>query len=180
MADDKREFFKRGQKPKEAASQEIVDTVEAVAENFTHAQAAEKEVLTPEASSVSLENTQQDATSAHISGEAIHVEPQHNESPVEEKIHALVEAANIPKVDGWEHDISKAPTDGSRVMISEDGAGKGVLVFWRISKFVDRKNLRYVAKGRWTDFLSKIDVTFVPKYWKLYNAEEYWPLQETK
>ena len=167
MADDERGFFKRGQKPK--VEEVVVETAMEAVEKYPSMKAVNVE-----------EPLDLSVVDVKASLEVTPIHDTHYESPVEEKIHALVEAANIPKVEGWENDMTKAPTDGSRVMISEDGVGKGVLVFWRISKFVDRKNLRYVAKGRWTDFLSKIDVTFVPKYWKLYNAEEYWPLQETK
>lgn len=84
----------------------------------------------------------------------------------------------IVSPEGWENDMESAPIDGSRVMISETGLDQGQLVYWRISKFVDKKNLRYIPRGRWTDFLTKIDITFVPKYWKPYNPEEYWPLQK--
>lgn len=102
------------------------------------------------------------------------------ESPVEEKIQALVEAKLAIPISGWNNDMKLAPIDGQRVMVSEDAKDRGALVYWRISKFVDKKNLRYIPKGRWTDFLSKIDITFVPKYWKPYIAEEYWPLQSKK
>lgn len=98
------------------------------------------------------------------------------ESPVEEKIHQLVEQANIPIVDGWENNMRIAPTDGRRIMVSATGEGQGSLVYWRISRIIDKKNLRYIPKGRWTDFLSKKDIDFTPSYWKPYNPEEYWPL----
>lgn len=100
-----------------------------------------------------------------------------SESPIEEKIHQLVDAVPLPPIDGWGNDMLEAPIDGSRVMVSETGKDQGVLVYWRISRAIDRKNLRYVSRGRWTDFLSKIDISFAPKYWKPYDPEEYWPLQ---
>ena len=99
---------------------------------------------------------------------------KHEESPVEEKIHELVQLAQ--EVEGWHNDIHSAPTDGRRLMVSKTGIDQGVLVFWRISKVVDRARLRYVPKGRWTDFLTKKDIEFTPVYWKPYNPEEYWPL----
>lgn len=99
------------------------------------------------------------------------------ESPIEEKIQQLVDDRPAVPVRGWENDMQVAPIDGSRVMVSESAKDQGVLVYWRISKSVDRKNLRYVSNGRWTDFLSKVDIAFVPKYWKPYDPEEYWPLQ---
>ncbi len=102
--------------------------------------------------------------------------PADEESPVEQKIHQLVEQAKIPSVEGWENNMYDAPVDGRRIMVSENGKDRGALVYWRISKFVDKASLRYVPKGRWTDFLSKKDITFVPNYWKPYNPEEYWPL----
>lgn len=97
------------------------------------------------------------------------------ESPIEEKIHELVEHAANPVI-GWENNMRIAPTDGRRIMVSQTGVGQGSLVYWRISKVVDKKNLRYIPKGRWTDFLSKKDIEFTPSYWKAYNPEEYWPL----
>lgn len=99
------------------------------------------------------------------------------DSPTEEKIHQLSDAIPASPVNGWENDMFTAPVDGSRIMVSETGEDQGSLVYWRISKYVDKKNLRYVPRGRWTDFLSKVDITFSPKYWKLYNPEEYWPMQ---
>lgn len=98
------------------------------------------------------------------------------ESPIEEKIHQLVDDASMTIVPGWENNMRIAPTDGRRIMVSETAIGQGSLVYWRISKVVDKKNLRYIPKGRWTDFLTKKDIEFIPVYWKAYNPEEYWPL----
>ena len=86
----------------------------------------------------------------------------------------------IPPVEGWDNVIFNAPKDGTRVMVSKDGTGNGVLVYWRISKFVDKKNLKYVPRGRWTDFLTKVDIDFEPQYWKAYDPEQYWPLCKGK
>jgi hypothetical protein len=85
-----------------------------------------------------------------------------------------------PKVKGWNNDLSEAPTNGDRVMLSLTGQDQGVLAYWRVSKYVDRAKLRYVAKGRWTDFTNRLDVPFEPLYWKPYVAEEFWPLQTVK
>lgn len=147
---------KPGRPPKQRPQDEsVVD--EAVVENFTQ----EETVLIEQA---------QDAD-APIAESFVS-----DESPIEEKIHQLVDAMALPPVVGWENDMYMAPKDGRRIMVSSTAKDQGSLVYWRISKFVDKKNLRYVPKGRWTDFLTKNDITFVPKYWKSYNPEEYWPL----
>jgi hypothetical protein len=105
-------------------------------------------------------------------------EVETQESPIEQKVHEILNSQPAPEIAGWENNMLVAPTDGSRIMVSETGMGQGQLVYWRISKFVDKAKLRYVARGRWTDFLSKLDITYVPKYWKEYNPEEYWPLNK--
>lgn len=112
------------------------------------------------------------AEDIHIAAIAMEIK----ESPIEEKIHQLVDDASIVVVSGWENNMRIAPTDGRRIMVSETAIGQGSLVYWRISKVVDKKNLRYIPKGRWTDFLTKKDIEFTPHYWKAYNPEEYWPL----
>jgi hypothetical protein len=102
------------------------------------------------------------------------------DSPIEEKIRQLVDDAPIPDVEGWDNDMESAPIDGNRIMVSQTGKDQGALVYWRISRYVDKKTLRYIPKGRWTDFLTKVDIAFTPHYWKPYNPEEYWPLQGVK
>ncbi len=125
----------------------------------------------------SIETPFQEATSSHEDDMSIaETAMEIKESPIEEKIHQLVEDASIPDAQGWESNMRIAPVDGRRIMVSQTGIGQGVLVYWRISKVVDRKKLRYIPKGRWTDFLSKKDIEFSPIYWKPYNPEEYWPL----
>jgi hypothetical protein len=100
-----------------------------------------------------------------------------DESPAEEKIKKLVEAERAPKRTGWNNDMSTAPTDGQRVVISRDANDEGVMAYWRVTRKVDRKNLRYVTYGKWTDQLTRMDVNFEPQYWKTYVASEYWPVR---
>lgn len=97
------------------------------------------------------------------------------ESPVSQRINEMVETAFNPP-EGWRR-LKEAPVDGTRVMVSETGLDRGVLVYWRVSKYVDKTNLRYVPRGRWTDFTSLKDIEFAPKCWKPYDPEEFWPLQ---
>lgn len=154
---------RRGRPPREmressvASSEEIIQPEEDVVENFTQEEIQHSDPV-PDADAPIVESFAND------------------ESPIEEKIHQLVEDASIPFVQGWENNMRVAPIDGRRIMVSETGLGQGALVYWRISKIVDKKNLRYIPKGRWTDFLSKKDIEFKPHYWKPYNPEEYWPL----
>lgn len=169
---------RRGRPP--AAKTQILDTeqvAEVVAENPT-APTAEVDVLT---STEPTTDTQSDSAwdaeqPGQISDGAVTEEllPKHEESPVEEKIHQLVQQAQ--EVEGWHNDMYSAPTDGRRLMVSKTGKGQGSLVFWRVSRVVDKAKLRYIPKGRWTDFLTKKDIDFAPVYWKPYNPEEYWPL----
>ena len=111
----------------------------------------------------------EDAVNAEASGQTSDGEPTEDDiinKPIE----------TVKEVEGWHNDIHSAPIDGRRIMVSESGTDQGSLVYWRISRIVDKKNLRYIPKGRWTDFLTKKDITFTPNYWKPYNPEEYWPL----
>lgn len=78
--------------------------------------------------------------------------------------------------DGWSN-IESAPLNGARVMVSKTGQDRGVLVYWRVSTYVDKKALRYIPKGRWTDFLSRLDIDFEPNYWQAYDPEKYWPVR---
>lgn len=94
------------------------------------------------------------------------------EFPVEQKIRQLVES-ECPA--GW-YPIEYAPKDGNRIVVSETGDDQ-LSVFWRIRRIVDKKNLRYVKEGKWTDMLSRMDINFDPKYCRPYVATDYipWP-----
>ena len=179
MSDDKRSFFRRGAK-KDEQTVDVILPDEAVVENPTPVQVAvsEKEPTQPEENSIA-ENAGSSQEPKPMSNEVPVFTPrgmEKKQSPVEDKIQNLMDSKAAPKIPGWNNLMSEAPTDGSRVMVSEDGLGIGVLVYWRISKFVDKTNLRYVPRGRWTDFTTRQDLEFVPRYWKAYNAEEYYPL----
>ena len=99
------------------------------------------------------------------------------ESPVELKIEPPVDKVKAPKRNGWNNDMDAAPHDGQRVVVSADGNDEGVMAYWRITRKVDRKNLRYVTYGKWTEQLTRTDVQFEPMYWKPYVAGEYWPVR---
>lgn len=67
--------------------------------------------------------------------------------------------------------IETAPKD-ARIVVSETGEDQTV-VFWRIRRVVDKKNLRYVKQGAWTDDFRRIDIDFEPKYWRPYEDTDY-------
>lgn len=179
MSEDKRSFFRRGAKKDDAVVDATVVQDEAVVENPTVAASA-SEAKEPTAS---IENSI--AENVTKSPEPTPTEQplvftprgmEKKSPPIEDKVQNLEDSKPAPKKDGWNNDMRSAPTDGSLVMVSETGEDRGVLAYWRISKYVDKANLRYVARGRWSDFNTKINVEFMPKYWKVYKAEEYYPL----
>lgn len=130
-------------------------------------------IAEPEPSSSSVSSTDTPIETVHGAGLLGSIS---DGSPIEQKIQQLVADAHAPEIPGWENNMHTAPTDGRRLMVSETGKDQGALVYWRVSKLVDKKNLRYIPKGRWTELLTRLDIAFVPKYWKPYNPEEYWPL----
>ncbi len=67
--------------------------------------------------------------------------------------------------------IESAPKD-ARIVVSGTGEDQTV-VFWRIRRVVDKKNLRYIKYGAWTDLFRRIDITFKPKYWRPYKDTDY-------
>lgn len=97
------------------------------------------------------------------------------ESPIEQKIHELVED-QCP--DGW-NPISTAPKDGNRIVVSETGEDQEA-VYWRIRRVVDKKKLRYNKEGKWTAHLSRLDIDYEPKYWRPYNWTDYIPWPRAK
>ena len=94
------------------------------------------------------------------------------ESPVEQKIHDLVDAQ---PPSGWGL-TENAPKDGNRIVLSDNGLDHGVAAYWRNTRKVDKAKLRYVPTGRWTDILTGAEINPVPRFFKPYSAEEYFPL----
>lgn len=90
------------------------------------------------------------------------------ESPIEEKIHQLVDNANL---NGWhpidtEIVIEMPPRNGMGVRLSEFPEGEGVLAVWKKTRKFANTTHRWQESGKWVDFHSGMDITFQPKYWK--------------
>jgi hypothetical protein len=89
-------------------------------------------------------------------------------SPAEQKIEALVEAANL---NGW-HNIETEvvlelpPKNGTAVYVSDKPSGQGTLVVWKKTRAFANATRRWEATGVWIDFVSGIPIAFKPKYWK--------------
>ena len=90
------------------------------------------------------------------------------ESPAEQKIEELVEAANL---NGW-HNIETEvvlelpPKNGTAVYVSDKPSGQGTLVVWKKTRACANATRRWEATGVWIDFVSGIPIAFKPKYWK--------------
>ncbi len=78
---------------------------------------------------------------------------------------------------GW-FAIDTAPKD-KRIVVSESGEDQ-VAVYWRIRRVVDKKNLRYLTEGKWTEHLTRLDIDFIPRYWRPYVASDYIPVPRAK
>lgn len=87
----------------------------------------------------------------------------------------LSSSPEIPS--GW-FPMTDAPLD-KRIVVSLTGEDQ-TSVYWRMRKVVDKKNLRYIPKGGWTDHLSRLDIDFEPKYWRPYVASDYIPVPRAK
>lgn len=89
------------------------------------------------------------------------------ESPVEEKIHDLIEEA---KLNGWrtmDSDIviNLPPRNGLPVKVSEN-TGDGVVAFWKRIRAFANPTKRWKESGAWYDFHTGQKIPFEPKYWK--------------
>lgn len=87
------------------------------------------------------------------------------------------EPATISVPPGW-LPMETAPTD-RRIVVSITGDDQ-TSVYWRMRKIVDRKNLRYIPRGAWTDALSRLDIDFEPQFWRPYVASDYIPVPRAK
>lgn len=97
-----------------------------------------------------------------------------SESPVEEKIHELVEAAEPTDLNGWNplpkcdapHAILLPPRNGTPVRVSESTQGSGVTAFWKKTRAFANPTKKWETTGIWCDYLTGVKVPFTPKYWK--------------
>jgi len=74
--------------------------------------------------------------------------------------------------------IETAPKD-RKIVVSMTGEDQ-TCVYWRMRRIVDKKALRYVPHGAWTDDLSRMDIDFEPNYWRPYVASDYIPVPRAK
>ena len=98
----------------------------------------------------------------------IPITPISNESPIEEKIHQLVDNASL---NGWhpidtEIVLQMPPRNGMGVKLSETPDGDGVLAMWKKTRKFANTTHRWAESGKWVDFHSGMDISFTPKYWK--------------
>jgi hypothetical protein len=83
--------------------------------------------------------------------------------------------ANIPS--GYQL-MECAPRD-CKIVVSETGEDQ-TCVYWRIRRVVDKKNLRYIKTGAWTNDFTRLDIDFEPKYWRPYVSSDYFPMRRVK
>jgi len=104
------------------------------------------------------------------------------ESPVEQKIHVLVEqqrvflgepqTIEISQLNGWhpimESDtvINLPPRNGNPVRLAEKPDGEGVVAFWKKERAFANATKRWQEHGVWRDFYTGMKIDFEPKYWK--------------
>lgn len=104
------------------------------------------------------------------------------ESPVEEKIHVLVEQqrvflgepsfVEISQLNGW-HPITELdtvvtlpPRNGNPVCLTQSLDSKGVIAFWKRERAFANATKRWQEHGVWRDFNTGMKIDFEPKYWK--------------
>ncbi len=61
-----------------------------------------------------------------------------------------------------------------KIVVSETGEDQ-TCVYWRERRVVDRKNLRYIKRGDWTNDFTRMDIDFTPKFWRPYSSSDYFP-----
>lgn len=99
---------------------------------------------------------------------AISAQPQppiisESESPVEQKIHQLVEAAQQVDLNGWQP-IDTCHHRGLPVRVTEIPAGDGTVAHWKRTRVFNGK--RWEETGKWVDNMTGMDLPFPVKYWK--------------
>ncbi len=90
------------------------------------------------------------------------------ESPVEQKIHDLVDTASL---NGWhpiepDVDIALPPRNGMAVRLSKTTEGEFVIAFWKRFRAFANATKRWNETGCWYDFHTGQKISFDPKYWK--------------
>lgn len=95
--------------------------------------------------------------------------PRNIESPIEEKIHNLVEHRNT--LNGWhpldtEIVLELPPRNGNPVRLSETPDSEGVIAFWKRERAFANATKRWQEHGVWRDFYTGMKIDFEPKYWK--------------
>lgn len=90
------------------------------------------------------------------------------ESPIEEKIHQLVDNTSL---NGWHPIDTKIvlempPRNGMGVKLAENSNDKGILALWKKTRKFANATHRWQESGKWIDFHSGMDINFIPKYWK--------------
>lgn len=98
------------------------------------------------------------------------------ESPIEEKIHALVEQEKEEKpqveLNGWHsiekdcHTANKPPLNGMPVRLSEKTDEEGIIAFWKKTRAFANTTKKWEISGIWCNFNTGLPVRFEPKYWK--------------
>lgn len=140
------------------------EIIEAVVENFT-VETAESHIA-QESESVSLT---EEISVPHVTIF------QHEESPVEEKIHQLVESSySVPsavELNGW-HTLNTdivifiPPRNGMPVLLCETPDGQGIEAFWKRTRAFANGTKRWNEHGAWYDFNTGTPIRITPKYWK--------------
>jgi hypothetical protein len=74
--------------------------------------------------------------------------------------------------------MDSAPTN-CKIVVSETGEDQ-TCVYWRERRVVDRKNLRYLKEGAWTNDFTRLDIDFEPKFWRPYVSSDYFPAARVK
>ena len=90
------------------------------------------------------------------------------ESPIEEKIHQLVDNASL---NGWhpidtEIVLEMPPRNGMPVRLSGSADGEIFLCIWKKTRKFANTTHRWQEGGKWVHFESGMDINFQPKYWK--------------
>ena len=95
------------------------------------------------------------------------------ESPVEERIHALMEQqVESISLNGWRnldtdcHPAEKPPLNGMPVRLSENTNDDGVVGFWKKTRAFANTTRKWESSGMWCNFNTGLPLTFEPKYWK--------------
>lgn len=143
--------------------------IEAVVENPTEDAAAldiESAKDTMQSSSVLLETQQTEFPSAPLNAILTEDAPEKilptsriTESPVEQKIHVLMDKP----INGWYH-IDSASKNGMPIRLSEKPEGDGTIAFWKRTRAFNAK--RWQETGKWEDFITGGAIPFGPKFWR--------------